>query len=182
LLSDKVNQEGESTRDDDNDSSSGKFITTFSDSGKKPKRAADDESSDGSTGSKFIESSEKGRYALISALGFGIIALIFFFIIPNRWEIIVLSLVAMAFLGAKAFFLAYPKISLVRSTNTIVKSYFLTGIFIMAWIIFMGWSFQYLMDAEDVTDNATLDFINMVGLSILSSVSVFFITMTKARR
>lgn len=174
---------GAGTKDnDDNDTSSGKFITTFSDSGKKQARTPDNDRSSGSTTSKFIESSEKGKYALISAIGFGLIALIFFFIIPNRMEIIGLSLVAMALLGAKAFFLAYPKISLVRSTNTIVKSYFLTGIFIMAWIIFMGWSLQYLTNAEDITDNATVDFINMVGLSALSAVSVFFITMTKARR
>ena len=168
-------------KDDDNGTSSGKFITTFSDSGKK-NRAGSGKSGGDPEGTSFLDSSAKGKYALVSALGFGLIALIFIFFLNHNVQVIGLTLVAMGLLGAKAFFLAYPKVAPVGGTSTVVKSYFLTGIFLMAWIIFTAWAFQYLVDADDITDDYRIDLGLIVALSILTLVSVFFITMTRARR
>jgi len=133
-------------------------------------------------GGKFIESSEKGKYAFIGGIGFGIIAIIFiFFLIEKPLVVNGCAVIGMGLLGAKAFMLSYPKIAVVTTTSTTVKSYFLTAVFLMAWIIFISWSMRYLID-EDLGGSNGINLIMIATVSILSAVSVFFLSMTKAKR
>ena len=116
----------------------------------------------------------------MGGIGFGIIAIIFIFFLDKSGLVISLALIGMGLLGAKAFVLSYPKIAVVTTTSTTVKSYFLTAVFLMAWIIFIAWAFQY-MDKQNV-DSYNITWIKIVVVSILSAISVFFLSMTNAKR
>jgi hypothetical protein len=163
-------------------STQGKFITAFSDSGEGSAKSSTSVSSQEPSGSTTSESHNKGIYAFIGGIGFGIIALIFIFITPNSFEVIGLSLIGMILLGIKAILLVYPKIAVLSHTSLTVRSYFLTAIFLMAWIIYMAWVPQYLTDLPDLGNDVATIWIEMVVLSILTAVSMFFLAMTMTRR
>jgi hypothetical protein len=124
----------------------------------------------------------KGRYAFAGGIGFGIIAIFFIYIIPRDMQVMGITLTAMALLGVKAVLLVYPKVAVISTTSLTVKSYFLTAIFLMSWVIFMAWSFSFLADNPDLTDDHVILWIEIVALSILTAVSMFFLTMTMTRR
>jgi hypothetical protein len=132
--------------------------------------------------SSHLDTSQKGKYAFIGGIGLGIIVLLFIYFIPHSGQMIGLSIIAMALLGAKAFLLVYPRIVTLQTTSVTVKSYFLTAILIMAWVIYMAWVFQYMADNPDIIEDNVQQWVKMVVLSILTAVSMFFLSMTMARR
>ena len=121
-------------------------------------------------------------YAFIGAIGIGIIAILFIFVVPHSLTVIGLAAVGMVLLGLKAVFLMYPRIAVMSTTSLNVKTYFLTGIFIMAWIIYMAWAFRYMNNNGDIIDNHVVVWIEIVGLSILTAVSTSFLMLTMAKR
>jgi hypothetical protein len=52
----------------------------------------------------------------------------------------------------------------------------------MAWIIYIAWAYSYLENNPDVADDRIIQYIEIVVLSILSAVTIFFLSLTMARR
>jgi hypothetical protein len=50
----------------------------------------------------------------------------------------------------------------------------------MAWIIFIAWAPQYMDDRN--IDDFNIAWIKIVAVSILSAISMFFLSMTNAKR
>ena len=140
------------------------------------------ESSKSSDSTTHLDAAQKGIYAFIGAIGIGVIAILFIFIVPNSITFIGLASIGMFLLGFKAVFLMYPRIAVLSTTSLNVKTYFLTGIFIMAWIIFMAWAFRFMDGHSDFADNNIVAWVEIVGLSILTAVSVSFLMLTMAKR
>ncbi|UCE08043.1 MAG: FUSC family protein, partial [bacterium] len=79
--------------------SEGKFITSFDDSSDQSKIFESKKSSNNETSSRSLDTAEKGKYAFIGGIGFGVIALLFIYVIPHSWQFIGMVILAMALLG-----------------------------------------------------------------------------------
>jgi hypothetical protein len=172
---------GNKTDDDRGDRS--KYITSFGTPSSSPgKRSGADGKEPEEGNSSRFKTPEKGKFAFLGGIGFGIIAIIFLFFMERSLEVVGLAFVGMILLGTKAFLLVYPRVAVVSTTSLNVKSYFFTAIFLMAWIAFMWWAFSYMADSPDLGSDYNIEWIKIVILSILTAISMFFLTMTMTRR